>query len=382
MNEAAFELMAHSAEERRLAYETVERAAPGAPPDPSAWPRLALARDLAQQASCEADPFGFSLSRLMLAQATNAPIPAFERVVIERASERAQQAFSRSRAWLPWGGLAHQRTMTVASGAKGGYLVGIENMEPADALRGESVTQALGVQFISGLQGGVTLPVVKSDPSVAAVAEGVAPSSQSDPVFGQASGTPRTIIATVPVSRQLVQQGPSVDAFISQLLRRAISAQIDRHVLAGAGGAEPLGVFNMPDISTVPGTSLAHAGVLSMRRKCIDGGATESSLRWIGNGATQELLGAREKAIGSGAFLWEDGRILGRQAIATKLAPGAALAVGDWSTVRVLLWGPGIRVDVDPSALWNSGGLVLRVMAFVDLIYTHPTALCVATSIT
>lgn len=381
MFDAATALAGHDAIHRQRVFETEELPAHAAAPDPVASSKLRLARDIIRSAATEAEVFSFSPSRLFLAQATGAPVPAIERVVCERAAERAEQAFDRQRAWLPWGALA-QRSMGATPGSKGGYLVGVENMEPADALRGESITQAMGLQIISGLQGNVALPVVKSDPSLASPAEGVAPGSQTDPVFGQASGTPRTIIATIPVSRQLVQQGVNADGFLRQMLLAAIGAQIDRHVLTGAGGAETLGLYGVPGINTVSGASMAHAGVLSMRRKAIDGGATESSLRWVGNGAVQELLGAREKAAGGGSFLWENGRILGQQAIATKLAPAAALAVGDWSTVRVLLWGPGIRIDVDPSTLFNTGGIVLRAMVFADVIFSHPAAFSVSTSIT
>jgi HK97 family phage major capsid protein len=50
------------------------------------------------------------------------------------------------------------RAMATTPGAKGGYLVNVENMGFIDILRNRSVAMRMGSRVLSGLQGNVTFP--------------------------------------------------------------------------------------------------------------------------------------------------------------------------------------------------------------------------------
>lgn len=326
-----------------------------------------------------------SLGRTLQHIAERRPLHPIDRVAFERSAEKLDQPMDRNRLWYPWSMLA-DRAMSTTPGSKGGFMVGTEMLGPADALRGLSVTQALGVQFIADLRDNVVLPVVKSDPGTAWVGEGASASNSSDGAIGQTTATPRTVLTLLPISMQLARQGQAMESFLVTWLKRNLAAEVDRKVLAGTGGTEPLGIFNIPaaaGINVQAGASLAYAGLLSMKRKCIDAGATESALTCVANGATQELLAARhEDPTLGGAWLWRGGKVVDVSAYATKLAPSASLALGDFSRVVVTVFGPGVQVSIDPSTLFNSGGLVLRAHLYLDVLCTHPAALSVATSIT
>jgi HK97 family phage major capsid protein len=339
----------------------------------------ARVRQAEQQVPADERP---SLGRTLQCIAERRPLHPIDRVAFERSAEKLDQAMDRNRLWYSWDMLA-TRAMSTQPGAKGGYMVGTQMLGPADALRGLSVAQALGVQIIPDLRDNVVLPVVKTDPGTAWVAEAASASNSSDGAIGQESGTPRTVMTLLPVSMQLARQGRAMDAFLENWLIRNIAAELDRKLLAGVGGAEPLGVFNVPGVNTQAGGSLAYAGLLAMKRKCIDAGAIESDLACVANGATQELLAARhEDPTLGGAWLWRGGKVVDVPAFATKLAPSASLAIGAFSRVAVMVFGPGIQVAIDPSTLFNSGGLVLRAHLYVDVICTHPGTLSIATSIT
>ena len=85
-------------------------------------------------------------------------------------------------------------------------------------------------------------------------------------------------------------------------------------------------------------------------------------------------LGGRQRFTGSDATLWDsdNGTILGLPAHATKNASG--LVVGDFSTSVIGVFGPGMRIDIDPSQDFNSAGLVARVMLMCDVAFPQPAA--------
>jgi HK97 family phage major capsid protein len=328
-----------------------------------------------------------SLLRSLSALVSGRPVDALERAYVEENAASIGQAFDRYRQWWPLGCLtqpvAAMRAMASQPGSSGGYLVGTETLAPADALRGDSVLEVAGIQTPSGFTGNVSLPVLKTSPTVSTVAEGVAPSA-TEPVWGQATASPKTCIAVVPISGQLVKQySDAAEQFLRTLLLRTLMQSLARLVVAGAGGTEPLGVLNMPGVHTQSGSTLAHAGLLAMREAVLTAGAREDSLLWVGAPDTQELLGARERGAAEGArFLWDDDGVLGRRAIATKNTANGSLVVGDWSQLIVPLFGAGVRIDVDTSTLWNSGGLQIRAILLCDVLPANPAAFAVAKSIT
>jgi len=140
--------------------------------------------------------------------------------------------------------------------------------------------------------------------------------------------------------------------------------------------------LNHAGIGTQSGSSLAHAGLLAMRKAPLTAGAREAMLQWVGTPTIQETLGGRQRFTGSDATLWDsdNGTILGLPAHATKNASG--LVVGDFSTSVIGVFGPGMRIDIDPSQDFNSAGLVARVMLMCDVAFPQPAAFCVASTVT
>jgi HK97 family phage major capsid protein len=274
------------------------------------------------------------------------------------------------------------RTMATTPGSKGGYLVGTDTVTPVDVLRPWSVVASAGVQMMNGLIDNVLIPRTTVDTTITWIGEPSVGPSEAPPTLGNVSMTPKTAIALVNISYQLLKQGIAAEPFIRALLLRAAGQALDRAYFAGAGGVEPLGLHLTPGIGTQSGTSLAHAGTLAMRKALLLAGAREEALRWVGAPTTQETLGGRQRFTDSDRTIWDDGNILGLPAHATKNAPAATLTAGDFSTSAVGVWGPGIRIDVDPSQLFASAGLVARVMLMCDVAFPRPEAFSVATSVT
>jgi HK97 family phage major capsid protein len=347
-----------------------------APRDARASIAAELARYYSELAGTVArDSTEFSLARLLIGAARRQDPSGREREVCGAAASVMAQGFDANRLWVPFGAL---RSMAATPGQKGGYLVGTDTVQPIDVLRPWSVVASSGAQMMIGLTDNISAPIVKNAVVAGWVAEGSAPTSDTEPSLGATSMTPKTAIALVKFSVQLLRQGVAVEGFLRMMLMAAVGELLDAAGLAGPGGVEPLGLVNTPGIGSQSGTSLAHAGMLAMRKAVLNAGAQESALQWVGAPAVQELLGGRERAAGGGRFLWDDGSILGRPAHATKNAPASTLIVGDFSQMSIGIFGPGIRIDIDPSQDFERAGLVARVMLLADVALSRPEAFCVA----
>lgn len=325
----------------------------------------------------------FSLARYINALACGKPLEEREHAVLEASARVLGQQFDPCRAWLPWGAMQH-RVMTTAPGGKGGYMVNVTVTDPWDILRPYSVTAAAGATVMNGMRSNAELPKLGTAPTVTWIGEQPTAPAETPPTLGSVSLTERVGISLVKLSLQLVRQGPAVDGWLRAILAAAAAEAIDTAFFTGAGGVAPLGLLNASGIGTQAGASLSHAGLLAMRRQVLAAGGREEALQWVGTPQVQELLGARVRetgATGSGRFLWDDSGVLGRPAYASRTAPASALVCGDFSKAVVGLWGPGIRVDIDPSQDFNTAGVVMRVLVTCDVAFPRAEAFAVATSV-
>jgi HK97 family phage major capsid protein len=351
-----------------------------APADARANVAAMLANYYSELAGLDRAPSdSFSLVRHLRALANGRPSSGRELEIIESASMLMGQQFDPSRAWVP---LRAIRTMTTATGGKGGYLVGVDVLEPADVLRPWSVVASAGAMILSGLSDGVLIPRAAAATTSTWVGENSVAPSESPPTLGNESLTPKTAIALIKFSAQLLRQGEAAEPFVRAQLLAAVGEAFDKAYFAGAGGVEPLGLLQHAGIGAQIGTSLAHAGLLAMRKAVLNAGGKEDGLQWVGTPNVQELLGARERSTGGGRFLWDSDGVLGKPAYATKNAPTSGLIVGDFSRSVAGIFGPGVRIEVDPSQDFNSAGLVARVLLMCDVAFPQPAAFCVATPVT
>jgi len=246
-----------------------------------------------------------------------------------------------------------------------------------------NVVTTAGVTTLNGLSDPVVIPRTVTATSAAFLAsETPAAVTETPPTLGAASLTPKTAMALVKFSMQLLKQGAAAEMFIRAMLLRAVGELLDKVFFAGAGGSEPLGLLKTPGVGTQSGTGLALAGLLAMQETILLAGGREDSLRTISHPTTQKLLAARQTATGTSGFLWDAAGVLGKPAHATRNAPASTLVMGDFSQAIVGIFGPGIRIDIDPSQDFNSGGLVARVLLMCDVAFPRPDAFCVATSVT
>lgn len=353
------------------------------PSDVRANIAAALANYYSELSTVESAPLvNFSLARMLCSLAERRGLTKREHEVCEGAAILYEQTYDPHRNWVPLPAI-DVRAMATVPGSKGGYLIGVDTRAPIDVLRPWSVVASAGATLLTNLRDSVLIPRTALVSTASWLgAEGGAGPSESPPTLGNVSLTSRTAITLVKFSAQLLRQGEAAEPFVRAHLLRVVGELLDVAFFAGPGGVQPLGLLQTTGIGAQSGTSLAHAGILAMRQKVLNKGGIESALQWVGTPDVQELIGGRERATGGGRFLWDNDGILGKPAYATKNAPANALTAGDFSQAVVGLFGPGIRIDVDPSQDFNSAGLVARVLLFCDVAFPQPGAFCVATSVT
>jgi HK97 family phage major capsid protein len=345
--------------------------------------RANIAAELAKFYSELADKTGapaFSVARMLYAHSQRQWLTGRELAITQAASTLLAQDYDPQRCWVPFGALK-TRTMGADLGAKGGYLSGLDVAAPVDILRPWSVAASAGAHLMPGLINDIVLPRTTTAPTATWVGEPSAAPSESPPTIGNVSMSPHTAITLIKFSIQLLRQGEAVESYIRALLLAAVGELLDQAYFSGAGGVAPLGLLSTAGIGTQSGTSFTYTKALTARQAVLDAGGREDGLQWVGTPAVQKALSLVQRFTSTDSPLWGDNGVLGRPSHATKNAPTGALVCGDFSTSAIGVWGPGIRIDIDRSQDFNSGGLVARVMLMCDVAFPRPEAFHVSTSV-
>jgi HK97 family phage major capsid protein len=283
-------------------------------------------------------------------------------------------------------GPAAARAMSTLSGSKGGYLVGVENMSYIDVLRARSVATRLGAQMLSGLRGNVAFG--RGTGTVTTVWQGGDGTSASatDQALGQSSMTPRTCIAITDVSEQLLAQSAAAEAFLMADLATGTAKAVDRAVISGAGGAEPLGIKNTPGVTTGQDAANAtYAKVLAFPGTAGTANAIGLAPAFIANTAGTLVLAQRQRFSGVDSPLWTgnvlDGELAGFRAMSSEQVSSANLIFGSWDEIVIGEWGV-LELAVDRGGTrFNAGQVGIRAMWMVDVLLRHPQAFIVSTNL-
>jgi HK97 family phage major capsid protein len=297
---------------------------------------------------------------------------------LQEFAHRAGVNFDPLRPFVPFAAL---RALTAAG--NGELISAAEAHDPVDILRPWSVTARAGARIESGLVGDQSVPVVTGKAVPFWMTDEVTPGTPSDATVAERAMTPHTAGGLMNFSRRLSLQA-NAEAFATRELLRTVGTAVDQAVIAGAGASgEPQGLIGTTGVQTETGTSLSHAGVLSMKRKVSAVDAPDESISYIGTPAVRELLEARERASGSG-FVWDGDRVASRPAHVSTDVPAATLIAGAWDQIYVGLWGQGFVIEVNPHdpTAFKSGVVRARVLVSLDVAVVHPAAFCVASSIT
>lgn len=300
---------------------------------------------------------------------------------VEKASGTPARGFN---TFMVPGDVTMRRDLQKATASAGGYLVGSSIEGFASALDAASLIGRLPITRLPNMVGDATIAreTVKGTAAWLTDENDTAPDAQA--TFGQIALSPKTIAATVTVSRQLVRQsGPAGNAFIERALAITVAEAVDRALIAGAGsGGAPAGIVNVAGIDTRAGTSFALADAAAMLRVAEGWAGTESAV-WVCGVAAAEDLRTRPKTAtyGNGFLMADDGTMLGRRVVVSRSVGDQVLVIMPWSQCWFASWG-ALEVAADPMTYFRDGRVMLRCLWSVDHAVERAASVAVATALT
>lgn len=280
------------------------------------------------------------------------------------------------------------RAMATMPGAKGGYLVGVENMGFIDILRNRSVAIRMGARQLSGLTGNIVAPRQTGKVSITWQAGDGTSITAGDQTLGQLSMTPKTCIAITDVSEQLLRQsGPAAEAFVMADLATCIAIDgVDNAVINGIGGAQPLGIKNTAGVTTgQDAAALSYAKALAFISTAGAANAIRGNPGFVTNTAGAVLAMQRQRFASTDSPIWAgnalDGLLVGFPAMSSEQLASANLIFGSWDEIVIGDWGV-LELDVDRGGTrFNQGQVGIRALWMVDVMLRHPPTFIVSTNL-
>ena len=263
-------------------------------------------------------------------------------------------------------------------------------------LRGAMLGEKLGVKYLNGLQGQVSIVTGGADAAWVAE-EGAA--SAAKPAYAKATLSPKRLQVLQGVTYDLLHQSTKdVDRLIMDDMVKAHAAKLDAAIFAGSGSSgEPTGVLNASGINTIYTNDSTHAAAVTYAKLVdmetevgIDNGLLDETLAYVVNAKIQGKLKTIPQIAGYPYYLMNDGKVNGYPCFMTNAIPTATFSgtancssalFGPWSQVLVGGWG-GLQFIVDPYTAKNKGVLEITAIAYHDVLVRHAAAFCALLGIT
>jgi HK97 family phage major capsid protein len=331
----------------------------------------------------------YSLTRAIRARMENRPLDGIE-AEASRACERkfgqAPEGFYLPLDVVSGTGQRAQRDMSVTTfGAGGGFVQTNVLTSVVEVLRNRMVTQRLGVQTMSGLNGNVAIPRQTGAATGYSLAESAA-LTQSNQAIDQVLLSPKRVGAYSEYTKQLLlQSSVDVENFIRDDLMKVIAIKWDKLALEGTGaGSEPVGILNTTGIGSITfGGTPTYAKMVSFETALSVANADDGRMAYVTSPNTKAKLKTTTK-IGSTfpVYIWEegewrdgsnDGMVNQYRAASTNQISNDAVVFGNFADAYLALWG-GLDVVVDPFTLAINAKVRITVNTFGDFAVRHPAS--------
>lgn len=291
----------------------------------------------------------------------------------------------------------------VAKGGSGGNLISDDHDSASfiDLLRARQVLRAAGAKILPGLVGDLSIPRRTGSATGAWVAEGGG-TGDTPQTYDQVALSPKTVRARSDMTRKmLLQSAPAIEGLTRDDLALVLALAIDFAGLAGpTGGNSPVGVQNVVGVGSVSfGPTVGGAPtwplIVQLESEVAIDNADMGALAYITNPRVRGKLKTTEKASSTAAFIWDSGSpdapVNGYPCHITSQVPStlaeggsgnilSALYFGNWNDLLIGEWGT-LDITAESVTLGDSGGVVVRAFADVDVAVRHPESFAVATDV-
>ncbi len=275
---------------------------------------------------------------------------------------------------------AERRALGGGVAGTGGFLIPIPVFsEVIDKVRAQSVLVRAGMRTVPMTTQELTIARVETDVTPASKGEN-AQFSESPFGFGAVTLGARLVGAFVILSRELAADAPNGPQIIERVLSAALTAKIDSLGLAGAGGVDPVGLVNHPDVQKdeavgAPDWDKVLDGIALVENENIDPSA------WIAGVAVKTLLAKLKD--GTGQYNSLPPQIQALLKLTTTAATAETLVLGGFSSFLM-----GLRQDAmletstETSEAFKAHQLWVKITARLDFALAWPRHIVVMSGIT
>ena len=303
---------------------------------------------------------------------------AFEREVSAATAKRMGMA---PRGWLVANEVVNQRTLTVGTASSAGDLV-FTDARPGsfiELLQKRNVLTALGVQYLTGLQGPVAIPRQTGSSTAYWTGEGQE-GNESDPTVDQVNMTPKQLTGWSRFSRLLLLQSSiDVENMLRSDLTRVLALETARASLYGSGTVnQPQGLKFITGINTedFAAAQPTYVELVSMETKI---NADDADIGTMGYATNATIFGGfktTEKASGTAQFVLEPGGTVNSYSVVrSNQIESGDVWMGVWSQMLVGMWG-ALDLQVNPYSEDKAGNVRVVVHQACDIAVRHPEAFC------
>jgi len=337
----------------------------------------------------DAELRSFSLTRAIAAQLPGSTVDAGrEREISAELARRSGQKFAGIAVPLE---VFEQRvtTPTAPVGGPGSNLIGTDHRGDLyfDRLRAKLRVRQLGATVLSGLQGNVEIPGLKSSTTAGWVADNAA-LAPSDPSFRKVTLSPKHCGAITEFSRNmLLQSSPDVEQLVRNDFALVLAEAMDVAAVQGAGGNAPTGILNTAGIQTGTLAGPTWAQVLGIVEKIELANADATG--WYTNPSVVRKLRSTPVVAGYPEMIQDDpGTLAGYNLVTSTLLPNAGSPLegtaifGNWADLLIGYWSAfDLLINPYESTAYAKGNVQVRAMLTADVAVRHPESFVVANDV-
>jgi HK97 family phage major capsid protein len=282
---------------------------------------------------------------------------------------------------------ALRTTLTAANPAAAGYLDETKLQGYLPALQAQCNLLRLGATPVQLDKGSTSIPEGVAGIVTEFMSDELTPTIATAPTFGTLLFERKNSLTSVTLSNQLLKQS-NAEAIVNRELLRALGAAFDKQGIQGTGLAgTPLGILNMPAISTASGAALAYPAIVAAMAAVANGNAVvdPDALGFLTTPNVAALLKQRYFSTAE-LPVWEgsvpSGTIDEQTALSsTNMAPGT-LVHADWSRLLIAQWADGLQIAVDPYSQFQTSYTTIRLCASVDFQIASPLSFNIINGVT
>lgn len=237
------------------------------------------------------------------------------------------------------------------------------------ALYNTSILKNAGAQYIYGLKQATQVPLCSKLAATWAVEDGVG-EADINATMSETTIKPHRLTTFLNVSKQLLMQTTNIETLLSEMLATAINEQIEKTIFS------KIQQTNAPKAMLIdtPTTITSYSDICDLEDSVSD----SLSSTYILSKSAKKVLRQMKKEADGNVYVMENGAIDGTKTITSSNMEKDYLIYGDFSKLKICVWGEGIDLTVDPITKAKEGNVRLIINFYCDYFISNGSSYAIA----